>query len=409
MLYERRMIQALVVLAALCALGLTLRFPRATCVLWILLLESSPDAWAAPLIGDRETIIGLLKTSGLVLVVALGLRHGWRRDSYNPALAFAFMFMTGLAHGLYPGLTLASSLRSLTGSAAPFLFSFVRLPQNFTATVQRAIIWAPLATVGFGVLLSLLGLGHFYTVEQGAIRLGGPGEPAFLAGFALTGFYAGLMAFLHTPTRAATFGILVNFTLILLTGARTPLALAVLFSLGLLIAQRRLLLLAAAAALFSLGLIFLNTISFLRVVNLTQLGEASNLSNRNLVWPYFQQAFLASPWVGWGTGAGKVVIPLTASLATLIGTNAAHNEYLRMATEGGIIGLTLLVTLLTLWSIRGSAPLPTAQRWLVRLTFLGFALHSATDNTLIATTASIFFLWASTVFATPPERSSLPA
>ena len=80
-----------------------------------------------------------------------------------------------------------------------------------------------------------------------------------------------------------------------------------------------------------------------------------------------------------------------------------------MATEGGIIGLTLLVTLLTLWSIRGSAPLPTAQRWLVRLTFLGFALHSATDNTLIATTASIFFLWASTVFATPPERSSLPA
>ncbi len=39
----------------------------------------------------------------------------------------------------------------------------------------------------------------------------------------------------------------------------------------------------------------------------------------------------------------------------------------------------------------------------MRLVFFAFALHSLTDNTLIATTSSVFFLWVSAVFATAPE------
>jgi len=31
--------------------------------------------------------------------------------------------------------------------------------------------------------------------------------------------------------------------------------------------------------------------------------------------------------------------------------------------------------------------------------FAAFALHSATDNTMIATTSSVFFLWVASVFA----------
>jgi O-antigen ligase len=350
---------------------------------------------------------GPCSAARLIIVLALALRYGWRRDSFNPALAFAFMFAIGLMHGLYPGLTIASSLRSLIGSAAPFLFNQVRMPEDFRRAVQRTIVWAPLATVGFGVLLALGGQGHFYVLEQGAIRLGGAGEPAFLAGFALTGFYAGLISFLRTPSRTAVMPIVVNFVLILLTGARAPLALAVMMGLGMLLAQRRLMLLAAAGAGLSIILMFFSKLSFLRVVTLTQLGEATNLSNRNLVWPYFEQAFRSSPWFGWGVGAGKTILPLTATIFAVTGTNAAHNEYLRIGAEGGIIGLALLIILLFLWAKRGTATLPPAQRWLMRLTFLGFALQSATDNTLIATTASIFFLWTGTVFATQPERTSL--
>ncbi len=406
--YVPSMILALVVLAVLCCLGLMLRFPRIACILWVLALETSPDSWLDNLIGEHETIIGVMKTFGLVLVASMAIRYGARQDRYNPAFAFAFMFATGIMHGLYPGLSLLSSLRSLIGSASPFLFSFTRLPGPFIQAVKRAAIWGPLFTVAFGGILAITGIVHTYVLEQGALRLGASGDPAFLAGFALIGVYAGLMEFLETPRLREAALVLVNLIIILLTGARMPLALALLVCFSVAVLQRRLLVLSAAGSLAALGAIFLHALSFLRVVDLTQLGEASNLSNRQLVWPYFQSAFLASPWFGWGEGAGKVVIPINSHLSLLIGTNAAHDEYLRIGSEGGAIGLLLIIALFFLWAKRGTAALPLGQRWLMHLIFLAFAIQSATDNTLIATTSSVFFIWVSAVFATGAEAATAP-
>jgi hypothetical protein len=42
----------------------------------------------------------------------------------------------------------------------------------------------------------------------------------------------------------------------------------------------------------------------------------------------------------------------------------------------------------------------------MRLVFLAFALHSATDNTLIATTSSLMFAWVSAVFARAEGESA---
>jgi O-antigen ligase len=403
------MILALVVLAAICALGLTIAFPRAACILWILLLETSPDSWLYNLVGAHEVIIGAMKAFGLVLLAIMAANFGLKRDRYNPSLAFVFMFIMGLMHGLYPGLTLLSSTRSLIGSVGPFLFSFVRMPAPFIQAVKRAAIWGPLFTIAFGAPLAATGLNHMYVVEQGALRLGGSGEPPLLAGFALIGIYAGLMEYLRQPNRTGVLLVLVNLIIILLTGARAPLALALLVCFSVLVIQRRLLLLAAAGAAMSLGVIFLNALTFLRVVDLTRLGEAADLSNRNLVWPYFQQAFLTSPFFGWGVGAGKIIIPVTSQLMALIGTNAAHDEYLRIGAEGGLLGLLLLVALLFLWVKRNSTPLPRDERWLMRLIFLSFAVQSATDNTLIATTSSVFFIWVRATFATAEEQIKPPA
>ena len=393
------MVPALVAISALCFLGLTFCFPEATAIIWVLTLETSPDAWLAQQIGGHETIIALVKASGIGLAAMLAIRHGLRWDRFNPAFTFAAMFLIGLMHGLYPGLTPLDSLRSLIGSAAPFLFSFVRLPRNIIRAVIRAAIWGPLCTVGFGALLALAGLGHMYMVEQGALRLGASGEPPFLAGFALIGIYAGLMEGLAAPGTANALMVAVNFGIILLTGARAPLFLGALNILAVLVMQRRLYLLALAGALGSAAILVAKGLTFIRVVGLTELGEAANLSNRDLVWPYFQKALLASPFFGWGVGAGKVIIPVTSILDALLGTNAAHNEYLRIGAEGGFLGLALLIGLMTLWVLRGSAALAPRQRWLMRLIFIGFSIHSTTDNTLIATTSSVFFLWVSSIFA----------
>jgi hypothetical protein len=87
-----------------------------------------------------------------------------------------------------------------------------------------------------------------YVLEQGALRFGASGEPPFLAGFALIGIYAGLVEYLSTPRHRVLAALAINLTIILLTGARSPLAIACFNILAMLILQRRLLLLAAAGA-----------------------------------------------------------------------------------------------------------------------------------------------------------------
>jgi O-antigen ligase len=250
--------------------------------------------------------------------------------------------------------------------------------------------------------------------EQG-LRLGMPGQPPFLAGFALIAIYALLFEFLRRPARTDLFLLALNFVILLLTGARAPLALALAIMLATIFlapgmtAFRRIMALAGAGALAAAAALCLGSLSFIRAVGLTQIGDGLDLSNRTLIWPAFEQAIAASPWFGWGVGAGKVVVPVGSPLGVLIQTNAAHNEYLRIAAEGGFVGLALLAALLALWTMRGSSTLPRPQRIFLRLCLAAFAVHSATDNTLIATTSSIFFIWLSAVFASGAEGSKAAA
>ena len=61
--------------------------------------------------------------------------------------------------------------------------------------------------------------------------------------------------------------------------------------------------LAAAGLVMAVAVLFLGQFHFIRIVDLVQAGQAGNLSNRDLIWPYFEAAIAASPWVGWGGGA----------------------------------------------------------------------------------------------------------
>ena len=160
--------------------------------------------------------------------------------------------------------------------------------------------------VGFGAALAALGLGQMYDVEQGVLRLGASGEPPFLAGFALIGIYAGLMEWLARPRYAIGAALIVNFVIILATGARAPLFLAVLTIVAVMFLERRILLLAFGGAVAAACVVFSSWLGFIRVIGLSNLGEATNLSNRDIVWPFFQRAFAGSPLFGWGVGAGKV-------------------------------------------------------------------------------------------------------
>ena len=83
----------------------------------------------------------------------------------------------------------------------------------------------------------------------------------------------------------------------------------------------------------------------------------------------------------------------------MIGNWAAHNEYLRISVEGGQLGRALLIGMLVLWVARHTRGLWRTDKVIMRLAFAGFAVQAYTDNVLIATTACVFFTFATAVFA----------
>ena len=120
--------------------------------------------------------------------------------------------------------------------------------------------------------------------------------------------------------------------------------------------------LAAAGALMALAVLFLGNFSFIRVVDLVQMGQArQSIQPKSDLAVFLKQR--SRPPLGWAgaLGAGKVVVPVNHGIAQLIGTNAAHNEYLRIGCEGGLFGTALLVICMALWAYRGARGLPSAR------------------------------------------------
>lgn len=389
------------------------------CVAWLLVTSASLEMTLHDLVGDEmyQTTIAAVKGVEIALALLCALRFGGRADLLNPVWAYLAMLGAGMTHGLYPGLTAVDSLRSLIGSAAPFAFCFCRLPGSWGDAIVRTTKWCPLLVVLACVPLDLTGVRPLF-VESGGARLAGLGHPAFLAGVCLPAIYACLIQLYREGRRGDLWLLAANFLILLLTGARAPLAYAVAVS-GLSLVSirsvtfppryRLLLVLAAGAALPVLALLATD-LGEIRLFNVVA-NETANLSGRTLLWPAFEAAAAQSPWFGWGIGAGNVVIPPDGRIVQVLHTWAAHNEYLRMQVEGGEVGRALLIMLFAAWVIGHTRHLRVADRRIMRLAFLAFACHAMTDNVLISTPACVLFAFATAAFTRdgePAARLALP-
>lgn len=392
-------------------------------VAWLLLAGLSLEMALHDLIDPSAygATIALVKGAQLGLAGLCILRYGPRLDAFNPAWAYLAIFATGLLHGLHPGLSAADSLRSLTGSIAPFAFCFSRPPRDWALAMIRAARWIPLLSVAGGAALDVAGLRSLF-VDSGGVRLVGLGHPAFLAGVCLTAVYACLIRLYRGGGRADLALLGINLLILVLTGARAPLAYGIAVTTvtlafipipGMVAGQRWLLLLGAATLLPALALLD-PALSNIRLFNLLAT-DSTDLSGRNLLWPSFEQAAEQAYWLGWGLGAGNFIIPSDSAVAQLLQTWAAHNEYLRIEVEGGQLGRGLLIAAFALWATCHTRRLPRAERQIMRLVFIAFAAHAVTDNVLISTPASVLFSFIAAVFASEapvaaagPKLSRLP-
>lgn len=408
--------------AGFAVLFLAFRHTVGFCVVWLLIAGSTLEMTLGDWFGIElyQPIIAAVKAAEIGLGLICVLRFGPRMDLFNPAFAYLFIFAGGLIHGLHPGLTAADSLRSLIGSAAPFVFCFARVPLAWARGMIRMTGYIPILTVTAGALLAIAGLRPLF-MESGGWRLAALSHPAFLGGFCLAAIYAGLFEVLRNGRRLDLGLIGVNFIILLATGARAPMMFAAAVGLAVLLATRspafpirlRVGLMLGLLALLPLLALSASALPEVRLFNVLT-SETANLSGREILWPLFERAAEQSPWLGWGLGAGNVIIDPGSDVAELIGSRAAHNEYLRMSVEGGEIGRILLILCFLFWGLRGSARLPRDEKLLMRLVFAAFAGHAYTDNVLISTSACIFFTLITAVFArarleAPPFRLAVGA
>jgi O-antigen ligase len=399
-------------LVAITAFGVfALRHVVVLCMFWLVIAGSTLEMTLGDLISPNayQTTIAVIKFAELLLALLCVARYGISPDPFNPGLAFLVMFIAGLAHGLHPDLTAAASLRSLLGSIAPFAFAFSRLSQGWGRAIVRTTTLIPLLSVAAGAMLEVAGLRPLFQ-ESGGERLAALGHPAFLAGVCLPAIYACLIELYRDGRRRWVLLLAANFLILVLTGARAPLAYAAAVTLltlgfvrsGVVALPGRLLPVLLIACLMPLALVLAQDMPMLRLFNLLS-SEPTNLSGRDLLWPPFQEVAAQSPLFGWGVGAGNAIIGPDSKLALLIQTQAAHNEYLRMSVEGGQVGSALLIGMFVLWVVRHTRLLCRTDKVIVRLAFLAFAAHAYTDNVLIATTACVFFTFAIGVFARAPR------
>jgi O-antigen ligase len=395
---------------------LALRFPVAFCVVWLMVAGMSVEMAFADLLGDDtyQPIIAVVKGVQIGLAVLCAVRYGPKLDLLCPAWAFLAMLATGLVHGLYPGLDPWDSLRSAIGSITPFAFSFCRVPRGWAEAVIKAVKWTPVVAIVACLPLTIAGIRPLF-VESGGARLGGLGHPAFLANVCLPAIYACLIQLYREGRRGDLWLLIANGLILLLTGARAPTFFAVVVS-GLsltsirstVFAQRdRLILVLSVLALLPVLAVLAGALGEVRLFKVI-VNETTNLSGRGLLWPSFEEAAAQSPWFGWGIGAANEVIPRDSEIVQQMHTWAPHNEYLRIAVDGGAFGQILLSGLFVGWVIGRTRGLCASDRRIMRLAFVAYAGLAITDNVLISTPACVMFAFATAVFACGvPKRAGI--
>ncbi len=404
---------ALVTLVVASALALT--YPVAASLGWLILVATTPEMLFGDVMGNGSLILAGVKLIGLGLVGVCIVRFRAAADPFNPGLAFLAMFAVSLVHGRASDLDLDESLRSLIGSFAPFAFSWSRLSRRWAGAIIGLTRWLPLILVALGAVAQVVGLRPLFVSDMGW-RLEATGHPAFLGGFCLAAVEACLLELLRDGRRAHLVLLLTNLGILVLTGARAPMAIGIVVTaigIGAIRSERfgfapRLTLGLSGLCLLPLLVVAAGALSDVRLFNMLS-SEAGNMSGRDLIWPFFRDAWDKSPWFGWGVGAGKTVMPVGTELVKLLGTTAAHDEYLRIGVEGGWFGLGLLVMLFVGWTIWHTRRMARPDRTVMRVVMLAFAVHAYTDNVLIATTSSVLFTWVSAVWARGAmERATMP-
>jgi O-antigen ligase len=166
---------------------------------------------------------------------------------------------------------------------------------------------------------------------------------------------------LLTASRGATLASLVALAIVPLTHAR-------------LTARQKIALLLTVSLLVSGALFFVPSSSWERLSTTPNEFTHGTLTGRTVIWKAGWELFRSRPFVGIGANAFRVLVsralaePIRAGNDILPPAPPAHNTFLSVLVEQGVIGFTLFCALLGVLalSVRALPPLPQ-KLWIVCL------------------------------------------
>jgi O-antigen ligase len=371
-----------------------------------LALDIQLDLMAESGAGGNAGTLGaaVVKVIPFGIAAMLCLRYGFQAAINWPFLAFTAIAVVSLV--VLPigrVSTMAEMVRSYIGSTAPFILAFAAAPRSFWSSLCKGTILVPLISALAGLVAGVVG---FYPAFDNNWRFQGLHSPPFLAGFCTTALFAATLEYLRTfRTRWLVLGGAV-LVVLLASQARAPLMAIVLFLVIIFLfsgprtfpAKRKVDLmmggLLPAAVVIGPVLVFASDRLFG-----TGDGAGINMSGRDIIWPYFLDAIETRPLFGYGLGAGKLIVNPEDPQIRLINSNAAHNEYLRLSVDAGIVGCAAIFLSLIAWVWGGTRGVAPVDRLVLRAALAAALLHSGFDNTLIASTAVVQFTWFAAALA----------
>ena len=411
MLVPETTLLAMPLLVLLLAVLLFFQFPQLLAALLVLVygaaLDVQVDNLTAVAGAASAGALGaaLVKLVPFALTAVLLLRYGFNQAINWPFLAFsgiAAISIAVLPMGRVVGN--ADMVRSFIGSTAPFALGFAMAPKRLWTGLCRGAALVPLISTLGGLLAGLVG---FYSPLDSFGRFQGLHSPPFLAGFCSTAIFAATLEYLRGFRLPWLLLGGLNLAILLATQARAPFA-AVLLFLGIvfLLSNRHTFPLKRKVDLVMggmlPGLVLLGPIlayAMQRFFQPDYSGSDFNFSGRDIIWPFFLDAIERRPLFGFGLGAGKLIVDPADPGIRYLGSNAAHNEYLRLSVDGGIIGCAMIFAALIAWVLVGTRRAPLTDRLVLRAALAAVLLHSGFDNTLIASTAVIQFTWFAAALA----------
>jgi O-antigen ligase len=344
----------------------------------------------------------VVKIIPFAIAAMLSFRYGLATAINWPFLAFTLVAVASLV--VLPigrVSTFGEMARSFIGSTAPFVLAFAAAPRPLWSAFCKAVVVVPAISAAVGLLAWASGI---YPAFDHNWRFQGLHSPPFLAGFCVTAVFAATLEYLRGfRTRWLALGG-VAMAILLATQARAPIIVVMLFLLLVFaFSDRRSFPLRRKLDLAIGGLVpallLLGPLAYVALDRFLGAEGYEQFSGRDVIWPYFLDAIEARPLFGYGLGAGKLIVNPEDPQIRLIRSSAAHNEYLRLSVDAGIIGCALVFGAIIAWVWSGTRRVSSVDRLVLRSALVAALLHSGFDNTLIASTAVIQFGWFAAALA----------